>query len=266
MKKPLLFALLLSLLFSCGQSEEKNDSFDPNTIHIGETPIRLIHNFTDSDNEITFVNLHADEETSILAIKKLSLERKINYFYLNHEGTRRINFILHEPDFGIYYQPNNFDPNRIFTEKGRIATLADGEGETKSLEVQLSVFAKVLLIKLRVDPSKTIIAMHNNTADEYSILSYLPEGDESQNTAEVFVNEDMDPDDFIYTTDKNVYDALVTENINVILQDNDNFVDDGSLSVYCGGNGIRYINIETEHGHITEQYDLMKLILSILEK
>ena len=50
--------------------------------------------------------------------------------------------------------------------------------------------------------------MHNNTDVNYSIKSYLPEGDEAQNTKEVYINDQMDPDDFIYTTEKSFYDKL----------------------------------------------------------
>ena len=52
--------------------------------------------------------------------------------------------------------------------------------------------------------------------------------------------------------------------INVILQDNEKYVNDGSLSVHCGVNGIRYINIEAQRGHFDEQLRLIKIVMSIL--
>ncbi len=103
-----------------------------------------------------------------------------------------------------------------------------------------------------------------NTDLNYSIKSYLPEGDEAENTAEVYVTDRMDPDDFIYTTDKAFYDQIKAKDINVILQDNKRFVNDGSLSVYCGLNGIRYLNIEAQKGHFDEQLQLIKEVMSIL--
>ncbi|MBK8927556.1 MAG: hypothetical protein IPM74_17060 [Crocinitomicaceae bacterium] len=72
----------------------------------------------------------------------------------------------------------------------------------------------------------------------------------------------MDPDDFIFTTDKNLYDHLSQLPVNIILQDNDNCKDDGSLSVYCGRKGIPYVNIEAEYGHLTEQVKLIEMVVS----
>ena len=73
----------------------------------------------------------------------------------------------------------------------------------------------------------------------------------------------MDPDDFIYTTDSFIFEQMKAHEINVILQDNSDPVDDGSLSVYCGKKGLKYVNIETQHGHFEEQIALIELIYSI---
>src|SRR5690606_32862496 len=104
----------------------------------------------------------------------------------------------------------------------------------------------------------------NNTDINYSIKSYLPDGDEAKNTKDIYINDEMDPDDFIYTTDQVFFEKLKSKKINVILQDNKNFVNDGSLSVYCGINEILYINIEAQLGHFKEQLRLIEIVMSIL--
>jgi hypothetical protein len=109
-----------------------------------------------------------------------------------------------------------------------------------------------------------LIALHNNTDSNYSILSYADDGSEAQNTGELFVNSKEDPDDFIYTTDKELFAFLKSKNVNVILQSEEAFVDDGSLSVYCAINGVRYANIETEHGHLSKQTELLNLLAEFL--
>ena len=199
--------------------------------------------------------MHENETTSIEAMKKYNQEEAINYIYLEHKGERRINFSINSSNYSI-------DPNRIFTSTGRKLTLKDGGLFTDEGEKRTAQFANKLLSHLK--NKSAIIAMHNNTPDNYSIQSYLPDSSEARNTTALYINPEMDPDDFIYTTDEVIYKAMVKHKVNVILQDNQKFVDDGSLSVYCGINGIRYVNIETEHGHLQKQLELMQLIHNIM--
>ena len=224
---------------------------------LGKNDITLVQRISDTEDDILFLNLHEDETTSIEALEKFAEETPINYLYLSHSGERRITFKHKRQLFSI-------DPNRIFTDAGRKKTLTDGGNYTEKGEREVRKFAKKFLKRLQ--DKTAIVAMHNNTDSNYSILSYLPDGDEAQNTKHVYINDNMDPDDFIYTTDEQIYKAMVKRNVNVILQDNANFVDDGSLSVYCGIEGIRYINIETEHGHLNEQLDFMQLLDSLLRE
>jgi len=206
-------------------------------IQIGETTIEFVIQKVELSTSIIFLNLHEDETTSIEALQAFSEMEPLPYFYLNHEQTRRIRFIIKEKTFDI-------DPNRIFTRRG-----------TKKL-------AKAILDKIPTD--KTVVAVHNNTDVAYSIKSYEPGGDEYQNTKEVYVNSEMDPDDFIYTTEKKFYDAFKSRGINVILQDNQKYVNDGSLSVYCGKRGIPYINIETQKGHFDAQMHLIQVTSEVV--
>jgi hypothetical protein len=75
----------------------------------------------------------------------------------------------------------------------------------------------------------------------------------------VYVNSLQDADDLFLTTDSILYHRLAVKKYNSIWQDNENAQKDGSLSVYCGENGIRYLNCETEHGR-TEQYLEMLMV------
>jgi hypothetical protein len=53
---------------------------------------------------------------------------------------------------------------------------------------------------------------------------------------------------------------------NSIWQDNVNARKDGSLSVYCGEKGKRYINIETEHGRLNQYIEMLYKLLAILSE
>lgn len=216
--------------------------------------------FTHGDKAVDgvlFLNVHEDEVTSIEALKAYAKQHTIHFFYLMHEGTRRVKFELDGKEY-------NVDPNRIFTKKGRKRTLKDGGRYRKKARKVAKHLATQILN--RVVANQVIVAVHNNTDVNYSIKSYLPNGDEAKNTAQVYVNDAMDADDFIYTTDKAFFEAFKGRGVNVILQDNEGYVNDGSLSVYCGINGMRYINIETQKGHFDAQMRLIGMVMEIISE
>ena len=246
--------IVLLVLLQLGCNYVPSDTPFTQEYKLGKTKVLLVKQITSKPENLIFFNMHENEKTSINAIRAYAKEHRINYIYLKHTGERRITFELQ----GAY----SFDPNRIFTPKGRKATLIDGKNYTDSAQKTVAQFAKDILFELK--DKKIIIAMHNNTDQNYSIQSYLPDSSEAVNTQELYINPDMDPDDFIYTTVPKFYRALVRKGINVILQDNQNFLDDGSLSVYCGINDIEYINIETEHSHLEKQLELMAIIHAII--
>ncbi len=250
-RKLSLLVIFMSTLFVFGQKSASKGG----KIKLGDSFISVVQS-PHQGSPIQFLNLHENEQTSIQALQRCT-SHKLNYFYLSHSGDRRIKFSINEQQFSV-------DPNRIFTPSGRKKTLNDGGKFTKDAESEVAQFAEKLTTRLK--DKSVIIAVHNNTEENYSIKSYAPRGSEAANTKSVYINDNMDPDDFVYTTDLTVYDALSAQGINVILQDNSTMVDDGSLSIYCGLNDIRYINIETQHGHLEEQLRLMEIILEILNQ
>ena len=249
------FLFIFALLLSSTLCFAHEDSLMVKTVKIGKHSFKIIQQYGKTDDKVLFLNVHEDEITSIETTEAYAAENPIHFIRIAHLNTRRLNFDIGSKTFSV-------DPNRIYTRKGRRNTLKDGGKFSLKAAKQVKSFANIFLDFLK--SREVIIAMHNNTDVNYSIKSYQAGGDEFQNTAEVFVNPEMDPDDFIYTTEKEYYDKLVAKNINVILQDNRKFVNDGSLSVYCGINGIKYINIEAQKGHYDEQLELIKVVMSIL--
>lgn len=250
----LLRFFFICLSVSSFSQEMKQDRVQ--NLRIGDsTQINIVEFGKDKPHGLMFLNVHEDEVTSIDALKAYSKNNSINYFYLNHKGTRRISFYIKDKEY-------SFDPNRIFTKKGRKRTLKDGGNYRKKARKEVKYLA--LSILNRVVTNEIIVAVHNNTDVNYSIKSYLPGGDEAQNTAQIYVNPANDPDDFIYTTDLAFFEAFKKREVNVILQDNEGFVNDGSLSVYCGMYGIRYVNIETQKGHFDAQMDLIRMVDEIV--
>lgn len=258
----ILFPLTFFLLFitglqSCRTLSIQKPEEKETVLFCGESSIVCVSHIGDQTPKLTFLNVHEDEQTSIEALKSFALENPINYCYFRHTGERRIAFTLNDSIYSI-------DPNRMFTDEGRRKTLEDGENWSPAAEQALQNFAENFLRTL--PKADLIVALHNNTPDNYSIQSYLPDSSEAQNTGQLYINPKMDPDDFIYTTDSLLFAKFREHKVNTILQDPNNFVDDGSLSVYCGLKKLRYVNIETEHGHLKEQETLLELLCGFLEK
>jgi hypothetical protein len=83
---------------------------------------------------------------------------------------------------------------------------------------------------------------------------------------EVFLAPARDPSDFDFVTERPVFEALRARGNNVVLQDNSRVTDDGSLSVYCGRVGKRYINVEAKHGHLSEQVKMLRELGDVLRE
>ena len=123
-------------------------------------------------------------------------------------------------------------------------TLAKLSRRTTAAEHAVEQFAKDLLSIYSIEQADVVIALHNNSDGDYSARSYEKGGEFASDAAAVVIKDGSDPDDFFFVTETAVYDALRRRGYNVVLQDNRRVTDDGSLSVYCGRAGVRYINVE----------------------
>jgi len=226
-------------------------------LNIGDSTITIKHQYIEKDSSVLFLNIHEDEQTSIDAIQEFNKTKSVNFSFLEHNKTRRVTFNIKKKNY-------SFDPNRIFTRKGIRKTIEPRHFFISRSKAKVKFIAKhiVSLIK-KYD---VIVTLHNNTDVNYSIKSYLPGEDESGNTAEVHIVNSWDPDDFVYTTEKIYFDYLKSEGVNVILQKQSGYVNDGSLSIYCGKHKINYINIEAQKGHLTEQIKLITIVDDMLQK
>lgn len=226
-------------------------------INIGDSTLIINEQFLNKDSSVLFLNIHEDEQTSIEAIQEFNKTKSVNFSFLEHNKTRRITFNLKHKSY-------SFDPNRIFTRKGVRNTIEPKRFfNFKSKAVVRYIASHIISIIKRYD---VIVTLHNNTDVNYSIKSYAPGEDESENTAELNINDTWDPDDFVYTTEKQYFDYLKAEGVNVILQKQSGYVNDGSLSIYCGKHKIKYINIEAQKGHLAEQTKLIFIIDDMLQK
>ena len=199
-------------------------------------------------NGIYCINMHDNEGTAVLgAIPVLEMTGG-TLIRVENFKQRVIKFRLN----GVLY---GFDPNRIYSRIGIGQTLRDNRNYSLKAVLEIEKFAGRLL-SLIPDTAKCVIALHNNTNDLFSIKSYVPGGIRQRDAKAVFYNETEDVDDIALTTDSLIYHVMADAGYNTIWQDNDQAKKDGSLSIYSGEKGLRYINIETEHGKV-EQYRMM---------
>ena len=181
-----------------------------------------------------------------------------------HEGGRNVAFERGARRYA-------FDPNRIFTDAGALATLrrlnrtdstvADIDPEV--VEV-VRRFAEALLDSVGLDTLRQVVALHNNTDEQYSARSYLPGAEYASDAADVHLEPGSDADDFFFVTERTLFDRLRAEGFNVVLQHNAAVTDDGSLSVFAARAGIRYVNVEAQHGHRAEQERMITVLARVL--
>lgn len=220
---------------------------------LGKLPLTLIKNdIQDTTILVYAINVHENENTSVHAFQSSSYAAKIKLLYLHQYGKRNIACCFNGIDTSY------FDPNRIFTDDGIRKTLITNSNYTDTAAMHAKHVADSILQWLL--PAKCIIALHNNTNENYSLLSYRKKGGSANDAARVFLNPQMDTDDFIFTNNEALFKWLKKNRVNVVLQNNSGVSDDGSLSVYFKNSDVLYINIEAEQGHVDQQKKLIELI------
>lgn len=207
-------------------------------------------------NDVVCFNMHDNEFTSVEAAKEVLSERGGVIIKIENKKQRFINFKLNNK---IY----SFDANRIFSKEGIEQTLRDRGRYSPAAAREIEGFANKLL-SLIPDTTSCIVALHNNFDADFSIKSYIPGGSLEKNAIAVFEDSLQDADDIALTTDSILFKKMAHFGYNSILQDNINVKRDGSLSVYYGEKGKRYINIETEHGRVQQYVEMLAKLYDIL--
>jgi hypothetical protein len=200
--------------------------------------------------------MHDNENTAVEATKEIIEKYGGALIELKNDGKRLIKFSLKDEQFTV-------DPNRIFTDEGIVKTLKNNGEYTIEAERETNKFAAKLKNSLK--NVRLIIAVHNNTNENYSIKSYEKGGEYEKDAKIVNKEPKIDVDNFFFVTENGLFKYLKEKNQNVALQDNANATDDGSLSVYCGKNKISYINVESEQGHLIEQIKMLEILQKIIK-
>jgi hypothetical protein len=227
-----------------------------NYFRLGEKVLTLVRHGITTTEPYVVVALHNNEFTASEAAKKFVGENGGLYLELLNDNQKTISFSLFNKDLEI-------DPNNIFTPKGRWLELSAGQKKDHMISQQITGFANFIIEEFPSD--KTIISVHNNVEGEFSIARFQKGKDLFRNVRLIYTNPDADPDDFILTTDKNIFDELKDRKINVVLQSYQSR-DDGSLSVFCTKTRRSYVGVETQLGHFAEQERMLNAVAEILNE
>ena len=218
------------------------------------TVVLAIHEH--GDPTLSMLVLHDNENTAVEAGLAFLEEHEGRLVELRAQGERRVSFSI----AGKHY---DFDPNRIFnsySDEGIRATL--WPEATEEAVAATGTFADSLLAVYGL--SHAIVTLHNNTPDNYSVLSYVGGGPNENDAEAVHIEEGIDPDDFFFVTDRDLYDALRADDFNVVLQNNASVTEDGSLSVWAARNDLLYVNVEAQHGHLEQQKAMIESLMFLL--
>lgn len=227
-----------------------------------------------------FVHVHENEEASLEAA------RQILPFY----GGKLVT-LIHSKDSiksrNITFTHNNttyeVDPNRIFTTDTCVLRknikVIQGKGEvTPNIIGTVQTLAQAVWSEL--SDVQFIIAVHNNKNEaaqlvkadwfhkklepaSFSIVSYIKKNDESSDSnlscSDIYINAEINDSEFFIVNQKDDFDQLVRKRYNVVLQNNQP-VDDGSLSVYSTIHRKRYVNAEAKMGRTEEQIRMLHIL------
>jgi len=258
----LLLACYTIVLHSCAQGSENRPATFTAIDHrasfdLGEKKVEVVISRYGDRKDIVMLNLHDDERTSVEAARKVIEETGGILIRIENDEQRMLSFMTSGKEY-------RFDPNRMFTQEGRKASITKNSLQyTAHAEDVVHAFSNFIL-SLIPDSATTLIALHNNDAGRLTIDSYKPGGQYVNDAEMVFKSADEDPDNFFLTTDRTIFYKLVNRHTNVILQQNEKAFDDGSLSVYYGRKGKSYVNVEAEVGQKVKQSKMIEILLKIL--
>lgn len=205
----------------------------------------------------TMINVHDDENTSVEAGRKNIEHHGGRLIELVHSGKRLISFNLNGQGYA-------FDPNRMFSDAGIVATLRKHSSYSEAAHAAIKSFAHQFLQDFALDKEPVIIALHNTADGIFSVESFTPKGKFGSDAAAAHINPRRSKFDFFFVTETKFYDSLKDRDFNVVLQDNAQVTEDGSLSVHFAHKGIPYINVEAEINHLPAQIEMLEVVREML--
>ena len=226
-------------------------------LFFNDLPLNLVK-YSYGKPNINFLAIHDDEDTGIKAAFEYIKFSGGSIIDCQYGSVRNFKFHYNDEEFQL-------DPNSIYTKPGIIRNLEKYNWAEPEVVKQLDFTGKEILKLYGPEKPPYIFTLHNNGDGGFGIASYL-KGYELENFADsLHINFEMDNDDMVLVTDVDMFNYLKKENVNVVLQSK-LAPDDGSLSYYAMQKGIPYMNVEVQHGHITEHLQLIEITIKALQE
>lgn len=248
MKLTSLVILLMMNLAACSQQDSVTQAV--HLLKAGESVIKVEQIKHHPASEWLLLHLHSNEVTAYRMGKRFAMAAGVDFVSIQNNEERNVPFYFESRLFA-------FDPNRIFSDTGLTKTIQPMILPFGEVHQRIKEFSNSLLAL--IDTSKTVVAIHNNTNNNFSLLTYIKDG-----SGKVHQNPAQDHDDFFITNDEEVFGFLKQRNFNVVKEDVSKLEEDGSFSLYATRNNIRYVNIEAEHHHDEEQWNMLKVLFEFL--
>lgn len=214
------------------------------TVKVGDTSIQIVKKTTHNRKEThkTIIHIHENETTALKAAQYYLARHSATLITLHHQGTRNIQFKLN----GIRYE---FDPNRIFTDRGIRLTLQQYGHYSQAAHQEVKRFAAILLQTI---PPGKVIAVHNNKT--YSLKDYFPKHALAKDAGALQYWPRSNYRNFYFVTQQQAFARLKHLHFNVALQSK-RATNDGSLSYYFAKR--HYMNIEAGYDQLQAQLKML---------
>lgn len=209
-------------------------------VMVGDEPV-IIQQYKGQGK--AYIHVHHNETTALKAAKAVIHKEGGSLLTLVHSGGRNIVFHLNN-------QRYEFDPNRIYTDKGIKKTLAQFSYYTPEAHREVKKLASKIKDLL---PEGKVIAVHNNSS--YSLKDYLPGHELAKDAKALHMSPDNYYRNFYLVTRLSDYLRLKLEGFNGILQ-KPSATDDGSLSIYLAKS--EYINVEAGYDQLAQQIKMLE--------
>jgi len=203
-------------------------------------------------SNVSYILIHGDEETARILLEEHIKENQGRAFFIKSKERE------------VSLGPTIVDPNRIFSKVGAIKALKKFKPiwDTSKLEIllkELDDSRNKFLFNLFPSEGGLLIALHNNFRG-YNVNNEL------KKSQLYSIRKEQNPRDFIICTDLRDYKKLKQGPYNVVLQNVIEKKNNGSLSWAALENGIRYINIETRLGWLSQQRKMLEFVEDELRK
>lgn len=152
-----------------------------------------------------------------------------------------------------------FDPNRMFTAEGLERNLKrlNPTASPEQIRAALTLVARdreKILRQITPPPSGLLIALHNNSRG-YSVHDEVPISNKTS------IPNPADPNAFFLCTHPPDFELLAKTPYNVVLQNDPQGEEDGSMSRLAAKRKIRYVNLEVALGQPEKQRTMLEALV-----